>query len=79
MNRNGQTYSGQTSGETGFVIDKVGEETWTWALLDQNGNVLARAAKGYDSCQEAQVAIASTRIHARNSDVPTQESDLLIG
>jgi len=56
--------------ETGFVIDQVGEE-WTWALLDHNGDVLARAGKGYESRQEAQIAIASTRIHARESEVPT--------
>lgn len=64
----------QAEEETGFVIDKVGEDTWTWALLDASGSVLARAGRGYESRQEAQIAIASTRIHARESEVPTSAS-----
>lgn len=69
-----------TPDESGFVIDKVGEGTWSWALLDHNGTVLARSGRGYETRQDAQVAIASTRIAARESDVPVREaSDDLIG
>ena len=59
--------------ETGFVIDQVGEETWTWVLLDHNGDALARAGRGYDSRQEAQVAIAATKIAAREHEVPEED------
>ena len=61
--------------ETGFVIDRVGGETWTWVLLDHNGDVLARAGRGYDSRQDAQVAIAATRISAREGEVPAKSSN----
>jgi len=58
--------------KTGFVIDQVGEETWTWSLLDRSGEVLARAGRGYKTRQRAQIAIASTRLCARESEVPTR-------
>lgn len=61
----------------GFVIDQVDGQTWTWTLLDHNGDVLARAGRGYESRQEAQIAIASTRIHARESEVPTSSEQLI--
>lgn len=73
MNQPAETPA-EAQAETGFVIDAVrqgGRTQYTWALLDHNGDVLARAGRAYESRQEAQIAIASTRIQARESDVPT--------
>mgnify|MGYP002338706061 CR=1 FL=1 len=55
-----------------FVIDEVpGSDQYTWCLLGTHGEVLARAPQAYDTREEAQVAIASVRLAARESEVPT--------
>jgi len=56
--------------ETGFVIDQIDEDTWTWSLLGPNEEVLARCGKGFATKEDAQVAIVSVKIAAREHEVP---------
>ncbi|WP_103030012.1 DUF1508 domain-containing protein [Salinibacter altiplanensis] len=48
-----------------------GASQWTWTLVGPRGDTLARAGRAYPTREDAQVAVASVKIAAREHDVPT--------
>jgi len=63
--------------DPGFYIDQVPgpkgdvkSPEWTWALIGPQGETLARAGRAYPTKEDAQVAIAATKIEAREHEVP---------
>lgn len=65
----------------GFYIDRVpgaemsgskqGSPQWMWTLVGPQGETLARSGRAYPTKEDAQVAVASVKIAAREHQVPT--------
>lgn len=55
--------------EPRFKLRKVDMTTWAWELVE-DGEVLALSPKGYESEEEAQIAIAKLKMGAREAETP---------